>query len=75
MVMDALEDFCNVSGQSVSFSESKFFISPNVSQREALSISFKCGMKLSDNLGIYNGVPLVHQRITKHTFDHVIEKI
>lgn len=75
VIMDTLEEFCGASGQTINFQKSKIFMSPNVTRREALAISFRCGMSLTTDLSIYLGVPLIHGRMSKNNFNHVISKI
>ncbi|KAL6199672.1 hypothetical protein ACLB2K_029455 [Fragaria x ananassa] len=41
----------------------------------ASSISRTCGSPLTDDLGKYLGMPLIHTRVNKHTYDEILEKI
>lgn len=77
IIMDTLENFVVPPDKlsTFNFQKSKIFISPNVPRRKALAISFKCRMQLTNNLGIYLGVPFIHGRLSKNKFNHVIEKI
>lgn len=58
-ILNILDTFCANSGQ----------------RGEAQSLSFKCGMFLTNDLGIYLGAPIIHGRIKKDHFKHVIEKV
>jgi len=46
----------------------EFFFSKNVSPTLAKSISRASGFSISNDPGNYLGVPLLHQRIAKHTY-------
>ena len=73
--MEILNEFCSHSGQRVNFQKSKMFISPNVPQREATNLSRICGMVTTKDLGTYLGVPLIHGRVRKNHFNHIINKM
>lgn len=70
-----LNEFCSLSGQSISLTKSKLFVSPNCSRQLARNISALCGIPLTSDLGKYLGVPLLHQRVTKATYYHILEKV
>lgn len=73
--MGCLRDFAAASGLTVSLHKSKFFISPNVSRGLAQTISDACDIPLTNDLGRYLGVPIVHGRISKDLYIPIIEKI
>ena len=75
MIKDVLEDLCMLSGQKISLNKSKVFFSPNVSKSHATFLSKKCGVTLTDDLGKYLGVPILHKRHSKEHFKFIIEKI
>ncbi|KAL6218309.1 hypothetical protein ACLB2K_011523 [Fragaria x ananassa] len=70
-----LDAFCALSGQAVSFEKSLIFCSPNTSKSLASEISRKCGSPLTSDLGRYLGVPLIHTRINKHTYEGIFVRI
>lgn len=74
-MMDVLNEFCMMSGQTISLEKSKFFVSPNVQRNKARRISDYCGIKLTRDLGKYLGVPMLHKRVTKQDFIHIIDKV
>ncbi|KAI8550987.1 hypothetical protein RHMOL_Rhmol06G0149600 [Rhododendron molle] len=74
-IMEVLDEFCTLSGQTVNLDKSKIFLSPNVAKNKAKRISDFCGIKLTTNLGKYLGVHLFHKRVSKHDFNHIIEKV
>lgn len=51
------------------------YVSPNVNQKEADSFTHICGMTATKDLGVYLGVPLIHGRVQKNHFDHIINKM
>lgn len=61
-MMEVLNEFCIMSGQTINLEKSKVlvFVSPNVQRNKAKRISDFCGIKLTNNLGKYLGVPLLH---------------
>ncbi|CAL5324749.1 unnamed protein product [Camellia sinensis] len=74
-IMEVLSEFCEISGQKINFQKSKMYVSPNIPRREALPLSYQCGMTLTNDLGKYLGTPLLYGRITNlHTKD-IIERM
>lgn len=70
-----LDNFCAVSGQTVSYEKSLIFCSPNTPKSMADNISALCGSPLTCDLGKYLGMPLIHSRVNKHTYDAVFDKV
>ncbi|CAN1774822.1 hypothetical protein LINPERHAP1_LOCUS13106 [Linum perenne] len=70
-----LNRFCVASGQAVSFEKSAIFCSKNVDRRIASTISATLGIPLTQDLGRYLGVPVLHERVTKHTYQDVIDEL
>lgn len=58
-----------------SISKNQNYFAPNVPIREALKISFRCGMQLTKDLGTYLGVPIVHGRFNHAHCNHIVEKV
>ncbi|KAL5840970.1 hypothetical protein ACOSQ4_013578 [Xanthoceras sorbifolium] len=69
-----LDRFCGSSGQEVSFSKSRVFCSSLVRDGDARALASICGSPITKDLGKYLGVPLLHSRITKHTYCEILEK-
>lgn len=67
--------FCELFGQAVNFEKSKLYCSPNTNKVLAKEISPICGFPLTNDLGKYLGMPLVHSRISKQTYAEVIDKV
>ncbi|KAK9939901.1 hypothetical protein M0R45_016581 [Rubus argutus] len=74
ILKDCLDKFCSKSGQSVSFEKSLIFCSPNTGNELATDISNICGSPLTDDLGKYLGMPLIHSRVNKHTYSSILDK-
>lgn len=73
--MEVLNDFCEMSGQKLSLQKSKMFVSKNFSSNYARSLSYQCGIPLTQDLGKYLGSPLLHKRINKSLFNDILEKL
>ncbi|KAK3205157.1 hypothetical protein Dsin_019203 [Dipteronia sinensis] len=59
----------------VSFNKSRVFCSNNINERDAKSTVNICGSPLTNNLGKYLCVPLIHSRTSSQTYVEVIEKV
>ncbi|CAL9019238.1 unnamed protein product [Prunus brigantina] len=70
-----MDDFCRASGQVVNFEKSAIYCSPNISKELASDISHICGSPLTNNLGKYLGMPLLHSRVTKTTYNNLVDKV
>lgn len=75
LMKNCLDEFCHLSGQRVSFEKSVICVSPNVSADLAHSIATISGSPLTDCLGKYLGVPLIHKRVTKDTYHEILDKV
>nr|XP_011457336.1 PREDICTED: uncharacterized protein LOC105349397 [Fragaria vesca subsp. vesca] len=64
-----------IRGQEVSFEKSSIFYSPNTEEGLAMHISDICGSPLSDDLGNYLRVSLLHSRVTLDTYKGLVEKV
>ncbi|CAN1771048.1 Putative ribonuclease H protein At1g65750 [Linum perenne] len=78
VISDILDRFCDASGQSVSKEKSRIFFSKNTPPpppRVAADVSAVLGMAASSDLGRYLGVPILHGRVTKHTYDYLLDRL
>ncbi|CAL8168851.1 unnamed protein product [Prunus armeniaca] len=75
VLKNCLEVFCQASGQTVNFDKSAIFCSPNTCKEIAKEISCICGSPLTEDLGRYLGMPLLHSRIDKRTYSSLIDKV
>ncbi|KAA3463577.1 LINE-1 reverse transcriptase isogeny [Gossypium australe] len=67
--------FCGISGHKISARKSQIFFSKNTEADTRNQISQLFGFQEVQNLGMYLGVPLLHDRVTKNTLDFVVDKI
>ena len=70
-----MDTFCNLSGQSVSLEKSMVYCSPNVSSDLANRISSICGSSITEDLGVYLGMPLIHSRVSAATYANLVDKV
>lgn len=70
-----LETLCGLPGQQVNFEKSKIFCSPNTDREIARQTAAISGSLLTNSLGSYLGVPLIHSRVNKDTYSHVVTKV
>ncbi|KAK3198861.1 hypothetical protein Dsin_022276 [Dipteronia sinensis] len=73
IMKECLDVLCSLSGHQVSFSKSRVFCSNNIIEGVARNIAIACGSPLTKNLGKYMGVPLIHGRITNHTYNESVK--
>lgn len=70
-----LDDFCNLSYQWVSCEKSMICVSPNTCSDLARQVAFISSCPLTNCLGKYLGVPLIHKRVTKATYFEIVDKV
>ncbi|CAN1826458.1 Putative ribonuclease H protein At1g65750 [Linum perenne] len=75
VILNCLDDFCGASGQTVSNEKSVFFCSPNTPRGLASDISTVLGFPLTQNLGQYLGVPILHERTSPQTYQGIVDRI
>lgn len=73
IITEVLNLFCAAFWQSVSAPKSLAFCSPHVPNDTQQCITSTTGFGFSENLGWYLGVPLIHRRITKTTYQYIVE--
>ena len=74
-IRDALDTFCELSGQKVNMTKSKVFFSPNVGQENRDSFCNILGFRSTPNLGKYLGFPIQHKGSSSRDFDFVLERV
>lgn len=74
-MLEVINNFCEIFGQSINFSKSKLFVSKNVDKRKSRKLSRISGIAFTDDLGKYLGIPLLHKRISKQHFVELVEKV
>ncbi|KAI5311303.1 hypothetical protein L3X38_000353 [Prunus dulcis] len=75
VMKQCLDEFCNLSGQKVSFEKYVISVSPNTSHALAQSIANVSRSPLTACPGKYLGVPLIHTEVTKTTYIEIVEKV
>lgn len=75
VVMDILNSFCETSGQKVNILKSKVFVSKNVTRDRIGMIRDTTGIPITKNLGMYLGIPLIHEKVKKDSFKHIVDRV
>ncbi|KAK9169574.1 hypothetical protein Syun_001714 [Stephania yunnanensis] len=70
-----LDSFCDHSGHKISYEKSQLFFSPNVDPFLAENIARKLNISITEDLGRYLGVPLLHGRVLKTTYNALKQKV
>ena len=74
IVIETLDVFCDISGQSINFQKSSMFISPNVPVNRVNTLHCKSKFSIIKDLGKYLVVSLIYFIVNKRTFCYIIEK-
>ncbi|KAJ4822002.1 hypothetical protein Tsubulata_036438 [Turnera subulata] len=75
VIKQCLQLFCDCSGQKVSASKTQIFFSTNVPDSVREQFHSGLGYTITDDLGTYLGVPLIHRRVTRQTYVGVLERV
>ncbi|CAN1165251.1 Putative ribonuclease H protein At1g65750 [Linum perenne] len=75
VIIDILDRFCNASCQSVNKEKSRVFFCKNISRAKSSEITSILGIRATQNLGRYLGVPVLHGRVTKHTYSYILDRM
>ncbi|XP_075508178.1 uncharacterized protein LOC142545090 [Primulina tabacum] len=75
IILECLNSFCSCSGQKVNFHKSQIFVSKNVDDMVANSLSTASGIPLTDDLGKYLGVSSIHGRANNNLYKQVLDRI
>lgn len=70
-----LEEFCSWSGQKISGEKSRVFFSQNTDSTKQQQLSDKFGIQTTKDLGKYLGIPILHGRVTRNTFQPIVDKV
>ncbi|CAN1191033.1 Putative ribonuclease H protein At1g65750 [Linum perenne] len=73
--MDVLDRFCSASGQSISKDKFRVYFCKNIPQAKARGIVEALGIRATNDLGRYLGVPILHGRVTKHTYNFILDRL
>ncbi|WCJ31853.1 Polynucleotidyl transferase ribonuclease H-like superfamily protein [Euphorbia peplus] len=74
-IKNTLDEFCVASGHQVSQTKTNIFFSPNLTSRVKRSILDILPFSPTDDLGKYLGMPLLHTKIQRGTYQYIIEGI
>ena len=74
-IRDVLDDFCSISGQTVSEAKSRVYFSPNVDRDTRESLCDILGFASTPNLGKYLGIPLKHPRSSSQDYNFILDRV
>lgn len=75
VVNNALNLFCMNSGQKINADKTRVFFSKNVNHIRANQICSELGFQVTTDLGKYLGAPIHHGRVSRITYNFIIEKV
>ncbi|CAN1168444.1 Putative ribonuclease H protein At1g65750 [Linum perenne] len=75
VVSECLDRFCEDAGQAVNKGKSAIFCSRNTDRQTASNVATALGIPLTQNLGSYLGVPILHERITNETYQEILNRL
>lgn len=67
--------FSYSSGKKVNTDKTRVLFSSNVLSRNKKDLNRKLGLKMTDDLGKYLGVPLIHSRVNKLTYRYILDNV
>ncbi|KAH9667242.1 putative ribonuclease H protein [Citrus sinensis] len=70
-----LNTFCQSSEAKVNKTKSQVFFSKNISARSMKRIGADLGFPITKDLGMYLEMPLLHTRVSQHTYQNIIDKV
>ncbi|KAG6393294.1 hypothetical protein SASPL_147531 [Salvia splendens] len=73
--LNVLDGFCGSSGMKVSTAKTSLFFSKNVDIEKRRIIKNLLGVGVVNDLGQYLGVPLLHWKVSKLTYAHILDKM
>jgi hypothetical protein len=74
-VNKVLHEFCQKSGQKINLLKSQVFFSKNTPESQTTTLSHALGVHVTQDLGMYLGAPMIHQRISKQSFAYLLDKM
>lgn len=75
LMKNILDLFCRSSGQKVSEEKTHIFFSSNVDSRRRQEICNASSFQITDDLGKYLGVPILHKRVNRRSFQFILDKV
>ena len=73
-VIDTLNDFCRMSGLRINLDKSQAMASKHLTRRKRESICNFTSIRFTNDFGKYLGVPIIKGRVTRATFNPILEK-
>lgn len=74
-ILACVERFSRRSGLTINFSKSLIYCSPNTCHRVRRRIGETAGIPVSENMGRYLGIPILQERVSKKTFDYILDSM
>ena len=74
-IRDVLDEFCSISGQTISEAKSRVYFSPNVDRDTRESLSDILGFTSTPSLCKYLGIPIKHTRSSSHEYNFVLDRV
>ncbi|CAN1217840.1 Putative ribonuclease H protein At1g65750 [Linum perenne] len=75
VIIDILDKFCAASGQSINKDKSRVFFSAKIDRRVSREVTELLGIGATQNLGRYLGVPLLHGRVNRSTYEFILARM
>ena len=75
LVMEIMQNFCNMSGLSINLEKSKAMASKGLSSRKKTSLANFTSIHFTGDIGKYLRVPLLKGRVTKAIFQPILDCI
>ncbi|KAL0010145.1 hypothetical protein SO802_005253 [Lithocarpus litseifolius] len=74
-IRDVLDDFCSISGQSISETKSRVFFSPNVDRDTRDSLCDILGFASTPDLGKYLRIPIKHGSASSQDYSFILDRV
>ncbi|XP_075665410.1 uncharacterized protein LOC142635081 [Castanea sativa] len=74
-IRDVLNDFCNLSGQTMSEAKSKVYILPNVDRDTRESLCDILGFASTPKLGKYLGIPIKQPETSPKDYNFILDRV
>ena len=74
-IRDVLDEFCSISGQTISEAKSRVYFLPNVDRDTRESLSDILGFASTPSLGKYLGIPIRQPGSSSHEYNFVLDRV
>lgn len=79
LIKQILDLFCRCSGQKLSEEKTRIYFSKNVGrhvrQEICQEICQESGFQMTEDLGKYLGVPILHEKVNRRSFQFILDKV